>query len=288
MAQPVTLALHLETGKVYWQKSSIQSTIVQDLDGQEMKIVSNVNTVVANKVLEEKADSYLMEVAYVNLGMSADMPQGKSDFNSDKQGDKDAYSQLLADMTAKPFHCTMLKNGRITEVKGLEPIIDSAFARSTKIPKQVAELAKKQMIDTYGNNALISSSGTAGWLLPDKPVKTGDKWTTESHINTSFQLSVKSENTLTELQDEFAIITSTSTVEVPHQETFIEIAGALVKYNLKGTMTSEAKVDRKSGWIISSNATMEVEGTTFMKGDDDIPEGMTIPMKITWKIQIAQ
>jgi len=288
MAQPVTLALHLETGKVYRQKSTIQSIVVQDLYGKEMKMVSNLNTVVANKVLEEHADSYAMEVVYESLGMSMNVPQGISNYNSDKQGDKDPYSQVLADMTGKPFHCTMLKNGRITEVKDLEPIIDSAFARSTKMPQFLADLTKKQMVDAYGSDAFISTSGTAGWLLPDKPVKTGDKWTAESHFKTNLPLSVKTESTLSELQDEFAIITSNSSMDMADQENFVEINGILVKYNLKGTMTSEVKVDRNSGWIISANANLEAEGNVFMKGDENMPEGMTIPMKLTWQIQITQ
>jgi hypothetical protein len=50
-------------------------------------------------------------------------------------------------------------------------------------------------------------------------------------------------------------------------------------YNIKGSMTSEIKVDRASGWIIEAKISQKMKGDSHVKGNPQMPNGMTIPME---------
>jgi len=53
-----------------------------------------------------------------------------------------------------------------------------------------------------------------------------------------------------------------------------------INYDISGTMTSEIKVDRKSGWIIKSTIDQKMDGTVKIKSPQ-LPSEMEMPMSMT-------
>ena len=51
-----------------------------------------------------------------------------------------------------------------------------------------------------------------------------------------------------------------------------------MKYDMSGSMSSEIKVDKETGWIIEATITQEITGDAYIKENPQIPEGMKIPM----------
>ena len=61
-----------------------------------------------------------------------------------------------------------------------------------------------------------------------------------------------------------------------------------LKYNMSGTMSSEIKVNRKSGWVIESKINQIIKGTAEVKDNPKIPGGMIIPMTMSNEMTITE
>ena len=68
-AEKADLGLHLKKGREYTQKMNSKSTVVQDINGQKMKMDMAIEGTMTYLVKDIKADVYEMEVRYVTLAM---------------------------------------------------------------------------------------------------------------------------------------------------------------------------------------------------------------------------
>lgn len=60
-----------------------------------------------------------------------------------------------------------------------------------------------------------------------------------------------------------------------------------LKYDMSGTMISEIKVNRKSGWVIESKINQTLKGTSQIKDNPKMPGGITIPMTMINEMTIT-
>ncbi len=61
----------------------------------------------------------------------------------------------------------------------------------------------------------------------------------------------------------------------------------MMKYNLAGKSTSRIKVDKESGWIREARIEQNIKGTSTIQANEQIPDGMSIPMTISSKTEIS-
>jgi len=47
-----------------------------------------------------------------------------------------------------------------------------------------------------------------------------------------------------------------------------------MKYDMAGTMTSDIKIDKETGWVLNAKVNQSINGTVYVKGTSQ----MTIPM----------
>ena len=65
-----------------------------------------------------------------------------------------------------------------------------------------------------------------------------------------------------------------------NNDTYVERNGMQMKSDLNGTTNAEIKIHKKTGWVIYSKTNQQMAGTTTIKGNDAIPGGMTLPIKM--------
>jgi hypothetical protein len=53
-----------------------------------------------------------------------------------------------------------------------------------------------------------------------------------------------------------------------------------MKYDMKGTMVSDIKADKATGWITESKIKQSIAGTVAIKDNPDAPGGITFPMSM--------
>jgi hypothetical protein len=67
----------------------------------------------------------------------------------------------------------------------------------------------------------------------------------------------------------------------------VELSGMEMEMDMSGNMFSIIKVDRNTGWIISSDIFQEIDGDFFMGANPELPEGLEIQMKMISSTQLS-
>jgi len=277
-AKKTELSLHLQKGKAYTQITDSHVTIDQQVQGQQMKIVMEIKGSMTFKVTAVTAAGYDMDVQYDSLGLSMQMPQGSMEFSSEKNDASDVFSSVLKAMKNRPFQVAMTKQGKITEVKNLDKLFDSMFADSPQLPEQQKAQMKAQLVRSYGEDAFKGNVEMTLAIYPDKPVAPGDTWVMENKQQSGMPIEITTTYTYKANEGSDYLITGDSKIKTSDPDEFVENNGMQMKYNMDGTMTSEIKVDKATGWIKEARLKQEMQGTTIIKANAQMPNDMQIPM----------
>ena len=278
-AQETNLALNLEKGKEYRQVANSKVTLIQEFNGQKTNIGVTINGGALYRVTSVNPSDYDLDVKYESLSMMMELPQGKMEFSSDKKDESNILSQLLSKMTGHVFKVKMAKNGKVLEVKNVESLIESLFEDFSDIPENQLAQIKAQLINAYGTDAFKGNIEMVTAIFPDNPVNKGDHWTIKTNLKSGgMSAQMTTDYQLMELTSDYAMLRGNSIMETANNDTYIESNGMQMKYDMSGTMISEIKVDRTSGWIIEANLNQEIKGNTYIKENPQMPNGMKIPM----------
>jgi hypothetical protein len=230
------------------------------------------------KVVSVNTSDYDLEVKYESLSMTMELPQGKMEFSSDKNNEQDILSTLLSKMIGNTFNIKMAKNGKIVEVKDIESWIESSFDDFAHLPaNQLAQL-KAQITKAYGADAFKGNIEMVTAIYPDKPVNKGDKWTIKTNLESGFAALMTTEYEFTNIGSNFAVIKGNSVIETEDKDAYIESNGMTMKYDMTGSMISEIKVDKETGWIYEAKINQEIKGNGYIKENPQMPNGLKIPM----------
>ncbi len=277
-SQTTELSLSLEQGETYTQVSNAKATVIQEINGQVMNMEMVIKGKMTYLVENVSADGYELETKFDNLSMSMQTPQGAMDFSSEKDDETDIFSSILASMKNKSFTVNMSKQGKITEVTGVEKIWENAFDNFENLSEMQKEQIKAQVMQAYGAEALKGNTEMVTAIYPKEPVNEGDIWTIETNLESGMAAKMSTDYELVEVSDDFAFIKGNATIKTEDKDAYIENNGMPMKYDMEGTMTSEIKVDKKTGWIIEAKMHQEMQGVAHIKENPQMPEGMKIPM----------
>jgi len=272
------LSLKLEKGKEYKQITNSKATIIQEVNGQKMNMVMTIKGTMTFLVKDITENGYNMDAKFEELSMSMQMPQGLMEFSSEKNDANDVFSTILGAMKDKAFGITMSKTGKITDVKNVEALWSTAINTFDQLPEMQKEQIKAQIMKAYGGEALKGNIEMVTAIYPDSPVNRGDKWTINTKLESGMSANMTTDYEFAELTSEYALIKGKSTIVTADKDAYIESNGMPMKYDLTGSMDSEIKVDKNTGWIIEATINQKIEGDTYIKENPQLPNGMKIPM----------
>ena len=69
-------------------------------------------------------------------------------------------------------------------------------------------------------------------------------------------------------------------------ESEIEMGPAKVSLQMSGVLNTASVVDEVTGWALRSNTTMNFTGVVKMAANEQMPQGMTIPMTINGTVKV--
>jgi hypothetical protein len=277
-AQSSDLTLRLEKGKEYKQITNSKATIIQEVNGQKMNMVMTIEGTMSFLVKEINESGYDMDAKFEKLSMSMQMPQGVMEFSSEKNDANDVFSSIMGAMIDKAFEITMSKTGKITEVKNVEALWSAAINKFDQLPEMQKEQIKAQIMKAYGTEALKGNIEMVTAIYPDSPANKGDKWTINTKLESGMSAKMTTEYEFAELTSEYALIKGKSTIVTADKDAYIESNGMPLKYDLTGSMDSEIKVDKNTGWIIEAIINQSITGDAYIKENPQLPNGMKIPM----------
>lgn len=276
--QNLDLSLKLKKGKEYKQITNSKTTIIQEVNGQKMNMVMTIKGTMTFLVKDITENGYNMDAKFEELSMSMQMPQGLMEFSSEKNDANDIFSTILGAMKDKAFGITMSKTGKITDVKNVEALWSTAINTFDQLPEMQKEQIKAQIMKAYGGEALKGNIEMVTAIYPDSPANRGDKWTINTKLESGMSANMTTDYEFAELTSEYALIKGKSTIVTADKDAYIESNGMPMKYDLTGSMDSEIKVDKNTGWIIEATINQKIEGDTYIKENPQLPNGMKIPM----------
>lgn len=283
-AQKYKLGLNLVKGDTYYLASAGTSTIVQSVDGHENKVNLALAFKIAFKVTGITDSLYRMEVSYQSLDMKINMADTTIEMDSKKNSVLDVPSSIVAAIMNKPFNITLSKSGKIRSVENFEKMINDVFDGFTKIDSTKKQQIKKQFMQSFGVNSFkdILEMGTA--IFPQKAVAKNDTWIVNSNVEAPAKANVQTIYQLIDATADAYQIHGDGTMISDKNALPAEISGLPMKYDLNGTMLTDVKVNKNTGWISEVNLKQLMSGNLQISDNPQVPGGKTIPM--TFKTEV--
>ena len=138
----------------------------------------------------------------------------------------------------------------------------------TELVRQI----KAQIMNAYGEKAFKGNIEMSSAIFPDKRVRKGDKWTITTNLESGMSAVMTSEYTLADVTPTYSLIKGESVIETANKESYTKANGRPVRYNLKGSMISEIKVDPASGWTMEAKIDQDIRGDVYMKENEEAIE----------------
>lgn len=276
-AKKYDLGLNLEVGETYKQVSEAEATVIQNYNGQEVKIVIEIQGSMAFLVKSEDEKSYMMDVKYESMSMNMEMPNGKTSFSSDKKDENDILSMVLGAMINKTFEIKMTKKGKITEVNNIENVFNSAFDNFPDLSEAQVTQIKEQLMKSYGENSFKGSIETVTYLFPKNEVAQGEEWVVKTKMESGMSADVTTTYVLVGEEGGQYLIEGKSEIETDKNASSVN-NGMSMTYDLTGNSEMKIKIDKNTGWIVESDIRQVIQGEAFIEKNEKIPDGMKIPM----------
>jgi hypothetical protein len=286
-AQKAKLSLKLEEDKTYTQVSHTKASIEQDVYGMKMNIAIIMDASTSYLVKAVNKEGYDMELRYDKMTMTMELPQTTMEFSSEKNDESDLFSSILAQMKDKPLKVKMNKRGELTEMEDVKSRWEEIINQFDQFPQEEREQVKSQLMNAYGEKAIKGSIEIFTAIFPEKPVKKGAQWNIVTNLEAGMASTLSTTYTYEGSEENFALISGLGSVTTTDKEAYAETNGMSMKYDLSGTLSSSIKMDKKTGWIHEASVEQSIEGTATIKANDQLPDGMTIPMTIKNETRVS-
>lgn len=288
-SQKETLELNLIKGEVYRQNMISNASVVQTLEGQQIKMDMSIGGNMTYRVLDIQDGLYEMDVRYESLTMKVSHPLYGvvMEIDTKKNDESDMVSKIFGMITDKPFLVKMTKTGKVTEVKDVELLFSDMFDTFPELDDNQKQQIKDQMMQAYGEKAFKGNLEMCSAIFPDVPVSKGEKWNVKTQLESGFSANMETVYQLNDITDSHFQIIGNSTVETADKEAYIESNGMPMKYDMAGTMVSDIKIDKVTGWVLSAEISQSISGTASIKGNPQMPGGLVIPMTMDTEMTIS-
>lgn len=282
-AQSYDLKLNLEKGKVYKQGVITDMKMSLDMMGNLVDINMTMSTFNSYKVLDIKDGNFNLEVKYDSMRMNMKFMGQERNYNSESNANpaNDMLSNMIQSFKNKSFKIKMTPAGDIVDVSDTDSMFADFFKANANLTEEQRASAKKQLESSFGpeniKNALASSCG----IFPATAVKVGDKWTKNGNFTANMNATISTTYELKEINKDYFVLGSVSEF-VKDDKSTMDLNGIKVNLDLSGNITGDFKVNRKTGWVLSSEGKQNVnaEGEIAMNNGGAEGEKVKIKMKI--------
>jgi len=276
-AQKFKPALNLANGTTYYLNSTANSAITQTIAGQENKINLAFAFSMAFKVTGTVDSVYSMEVSYHSLSMTMDMAGNTVTMDSKKNDPQNLPSTMIAAMMNKTFNIEMTKSGRVKSVTNLDKIFD-AFDTFTQVDAARRAQVKAMLMQSFGPNAFKGSIEVGTAIFPVAPVAKEDKWVVNTTLESPVKAVVTVNYQLIDVAAGLYIIHGDGTITSDKNAAPSNVNDMPVKYNLNGSLVSDIRVDKATGWISEMKLKQIMMGDMQILDNPKVPGGMTVPL----------
>ncbi|AWI25166.1 DUF6263 family protein [Flavobacterium pallidum] len=263
-AQKTALKLNLAKGETYYQNMNVDAVIEQSFEGQNMTMNMKADMQLSYKVTAFENAVFTLEARYRKMTLSMSMPQGNMSFDSDKKDEKDVFSTVLGAIIDKPFIMKITTAGKITEVSGTETVFTAAINELSTLDTAQKGQIMAQLEQSYGKESITKNMDTSFAIYPSKPVSKGEKWTINTVLEAGTDANIETVYELTDITPDYYILKGTAKITPGAGKDTQEVQMT----NVNGTMTSDLKLNKKTGWVSASKIIQDIKGIVKTDGEE--------------------
>ncbi len=309
--ETTTLKLNLEPGQKYKRGIHMEENISQSLAGQKMDIAHTKKLGLEFAVKDVDAKGVAsVKVTYRTLQEKTSSTAGAFEYDSTDPSthEGDPVANTYTAMMDEGFLMKVASNGRIVELTGFEGmfwrIAEKMVVAEDEMlrKKSQGQLAKRRiegMNRLYGSregrviavkemlekNPIMAEEQIRLMLIcvmtpfPNGPVHVGDSWTDKMDLK-AMMLPVEIESVYTLKEDKDNVVVVSSNFERTMKDPAIDYNAGLGKMEMAGSYQRNSEIDKSSGWMIRSNAKLNISGKINMPGNPQMPQGMIVPITV--------
>lgn len=278
-AKKVNLKYNLEKGVEYTFESNMNQEISQEVMDQVQEITSNALVLAKIKVLDiDPEGNFRMERSFLRIKMTSGSAMGDMEIDSETIGVDNPFGEFVSLILDNPVTFLMSTTGEILEVSSSENV-------SEKLTELMASVGAEAQL--FGSMAAQFSSeegikqGLNAFFLafPEKKVKVGKPWKTESSINQMVNFVSTINTTVTTLDGDRALLDQVVQIEVGEGDTVTEVEGMAIEYDLTGGKNGTLDLNITSGILNKAESVTTITGMISIDSPQ-LPAPMSIPMTI--------
>jgi hypothetical protein len=285
--EKVDLKLRLKAGESHEMKMTQVQDINQTMGDEEMKMKQTQEMVMGMDCLSVDANGVMdVQMTYKSMKIVMDGPMGHMEFDSanpklidPNRPDQKMMAAMVSAMAGCKFQMKVTPTGEASDVRGIEDML-------AKVKKEVPSGPGMEGMDKFfdkmfDEKQLEELTGNMMTVFPAKSVAVGDTWYDTQSINFIMPINVDTTYMFKSRKNGIAYIDAAAKMDMGDSSKPIEIdPNNKMSMQISGTINSTNEVDEKTGLTRKSSITMNFSGVIRMEANEQMPEGMTIPMTI--------
>lgn len=288
----VDLKLRLKPGESHEMKMVQTQHINQTMMGQVQEMNQVQEIVMDIDCLNVDANGNMdIEMIYKSMKITMDGPMGHMEFDSQhpKPADPNKPQEQMLDtlfsaIAGGKFQMKTAPTGRTTNFRGLKEMLTNI---KTKLGSNAAAPGMEFVDKMFDEKQIKELTGTMFAAFPPEPIAVGDSWYDTMSMNFIVPIDVDTTYMLKQSKNGIAYIDKVAKIDMGDSSKPLEIdPNNKLSMQLSGTMNASDEVDENNGLTHKSNITMDFSGVMKMSGNPQMPEGMTIPMKIKGNVVV--
>ena len=285
MAKKVDLQFNLEKGKTYSQKTVMMTETKQTIMGNEQVVKQSAIAETKMELKEGGKNANTYSIWYDSIQMAIEQGGTAQEFTSDTAAlaQVDPMSTIFSSMVDKKFEANIDLKGNIQEVTGLEEIVTDA----TSSLGEQASLVAEQISAGFGDSGLAKNLEMLTAIMPETAVKVGATWSNEQFTSSGLPLIMTNTFTLKSIKEGVAVINVEADMSVDPENSTTEIQGMAASFFLEGTRTGSFQMEVSTGFVTSAEMDDEIVGSITIEANNQVPEGMTIPLEMKTKTTVS-
>ena len=277
---PTVFQLKLQPGATYRTQITTEQTVEQAQQGGTQQTTTIHQMILSYSIREVAADGTIqVDSIHEQVTITQENPGGTAvrydSANPSANQNAEAYAAIYAPIIGQPIAMQFAPNGEVTNITGLEAIIEASLGKSPAGPQR--EQLRQMMTDNV-KQSLINDSGNL--VFPNQPIQVGASWPQKNTLSNSlFTMAMDTTYTLTERKDGIATIAVKAIgTLLPGQPA--RMMGMEKKLTMQGDETGTVSINEATGWPIRTQIQQTFAGTLVL-GEPSHSMHMTMPMTLS-------
>lgn len=251
--EPTTLRLNLDENYKATTTSELDMTVsITNLVNNETKQMDSKMEFALGieGMAPSEAGNQMMKMTIGRVQMDMVMDTIDIKYDSDNvDHELSNEEQTYHSMVGSVLEMELTDRGNLLGIANMESFVDNMIEKMGYADSAQAPMIKAMMMNQMSGDQIQSQFGLNNMSYPEEAVEVGSTWVTDVAMQSVMPLNVVTTYTVTDITETTVVVSSEGLAEVAE--------GGMPGIEINGTMNGTMTIDRATGWIQSSEGTMD-------------------------------